>query len=88
MLPLWLPRLLRLSMMQKIRRAASSATAKTEPMTIPAMAAPDRDVVPELPLLLPEGGVIVGVGEGVSNDMVGVIVGKTIPAQRLLTLEL
>jgi hypothetical protein len=87
MLPSWLLPFLRRLKQHRINRAVRNPTPKTDPITMPAMAPPDK------PLLSGSAtGLLVGdeVGEAVevAKVMVGVMEGRTTPTHRFLTSEL
>jgi hypothetical protein len=85
MLPCWLPRLLLITKMHMNTSAAKRPTPTTDPITIPAMAPPDK-LLPLAALVAEDETVAVEVT--VVKVMVAVIVGSTTPAHRFSALEL
>ncbi len=76
-LPFWLPFLRRASLMHMSTRNARRAKPATDPITIPAIAPPERPVFPELFATGVAVLLAVAVGIDVFRETVGVMVGKT-----------
>ena len=79
----WLSCRLRIRMQQKMAPTMMSAAARSDPMTMPAMAPPER---PD-PELAPAPGVADSVPEG-NRGGIDTVVGSSTPAQRDSTREL
>lgn len=88
MLPFWLPPLRRASLIHINKRKSKRASPTTDPITIPAMAPPERPLLPELAATGVGELVPVALAVGVLKVIVVVMVGKTTPAHRSVMSEL